>query len=156
MRPHFAGYKAVRHVVRGNAQDDFLHAARLASYDSTGRTISLVIGWYYYPLHDLPSSRPGLPPAARAGAASSHRTLTEAEREQIGIREGLVRLSAGIEEVQDIREDLEQALERIGDLGIYLPDSLKEFDADTRKDRVQASADVCPAGVKRGKEHYLP
>jgi cystathionine beta-lyase/cystathionine gamma-synthase len=46
-------------------------------------------------------------------ATSSHRSLTAAEREQIGIREGLVRLSAGIEEVEDIRADLEQALERI-------------------------------------------
>jgi cystathionine beta-lyase/cystathionine gamma-synthase len=46
-------------------------------------------------------------------ATSSHRSLTEAEREQFGIREGLVRLSAGIEELEDIRADLEQALERI-------------------------------------------
>ncbi len=46
-------------------------------------------------------------------ATSSHRSLTEAEREQFGIREGLVRLSAGIEEVEDIQADLEQALERI-------------------------------------------
>jgi cystathionine beta-lyase/cystathionine gamma-synthase len=46
-------------------------------------------------------------------ATSSHRTLTEAEREQIGIREGLVRLSVGIEDVEDIRADLEQALGRM-------------------------------------------
>jgi cystathionine beta-lyase/cystathionine gamma-synthase len=46
-------------------------------------------------------------------ATSSHRSLTEAEREQIGIREGLVRLSAGIEDLGDIRADLEQALEGI-------------------------------------------
>jgi cystathionine beta-lyase/cystathionine gamma-synthase len=46
-------------------------------------------------------------------ATSSHRSLTVEEREKFGIREGLVRLSAGIEEVEDIREDLEQALLRI-------------------------------------------
>jgi cystathionine beta-lyase/cystathionine gamma-synthase len=46
-------------------------------------------------------------------ATSSHRSLTEAERAQFGIREGLVRLSAGIEEVEDLKEDLEQALGRI-------------------------------------------
>ena len=46
-------------------------------------------------------------------ATSSHRTLTPDEREQVGIREGLLRLSAGIEDVIDIRQDLEQALEKI-------------------------------------------
>jgi cystathionine beta-lyase/cystathionine gamma-synthase len=46
-------------------------------------------------------------------ATSSHRTLTEAEREQVGISEGLVRLSAGIEDPADIRADLERALLRI-------------------------------------------
>ena len=43
-------------------------------------------------------------------ATSSHRTLSPAEREQVGIREGLLRLSAGIEDPLDIRADLEQAL----------------------------------------------
>jgi len=42
---------------------------------------------------------------------SSHRSLSVAERESIGIRPGLVRLSAGIEEAEDIIADLEQALE---------------------------------------------
>lgn len=43
-------------------------------------------------------------------ATSSHRSLSVEEREQLGIREGLVRLSAGIEEANDIIADLEQAL----------------------------------------------
>ena len=43
-------------------------------------------------------------------ATSSHRSLTAAEREQAGIREGLLRLSAGIEDPMDIQADLEQAL----------------------------------------------
>ena len=42
-------------------------------------------------------------------ASSSHRALTEAERGQVGIREGLLRLSAGIEDPADIQADLEQA-----------------------------------------------
>jgi cystathionine beta-lyase/cystathionine gamma-synthase len=44
-------------------------------------------------------------------ATSSHRSLTPAERQQIGIGEGLVRLSAGIEDPADIQADLEQALQ---------------------------------------------
>ena len=45
-------------------------------------------------------------------ATSSHRSLTAAERARIGIKDNLVRLSAGIEEADDIMADLEQALKR--------------------------------------------
>jgi len=43
-------------------------------------------------------------------AHSSHRSLSEEERQRIGIGPNLVRLSAGIEEACDIIADLEQAL----------------------------------------------
>lgn len=43
-------------------------------------------------------------------ASSSHRALTPAERAEVGIGDGLVRLSAGIEEADDIMADLERAL----------------------------------------------
>lgn len=43
-------------------------------------------------------------------ATSSHRSLTAEERRRIGISDGLVRLSAGIEDVADIIADLEKAL----------------------------------------------
>lgn len=45
-------------------------------------------------------------------AHSSHRALSPEERAAIGIGEGLVRLSVGIEDVGDIIADLEQALEQ--------------------------------------------
>ena len=45
-------------------------------------------------------------------AHSSHRALSPQERAAIGIGEGLVRLSVGIEDVEDIIADLEQALEQ--------------------------------------------
>jgi cystathionine gamma-synthase/methionine-gamma-lyase len=45
-------------------------------------------------------------------AMSSHRAVPQAERERIGISEGLVRLSVGIEEAEDIIADLDQALGR--------------------------------------------
>jgi cystathionine beta-lyase/cystathionine gamma-synthase len=47
-------------------------------------------------------------------ATSSHRALSVEERARVGIRDGLVRLSAGIEEADDIIADLGQALTRIG------------------------------------------
>jgi cystathionine beta-lyase/cystathionine gamma-synthase len=42
---------------------------------------------------------------------TSHRGLTPAEREAIGIREGLLRLSVGIDHVEDVWTDFEIALE---------------------------------------------
>ena len=42
---------------------------------------------------------------------SSHREVSPKERERMGIRDNLVRVSVGIEAVEDIVEDLEQALE---------------------------------------------
>jgi cystathionine gamma-synthase/methionine-gamma-lyase len=44
-------------------------------------------------------------------AMSSHRAMTPAERERVGISDRLVRLSVGIEGADDIVADLEQALE---------------------------------------------
>ena len=41
---------------------------------------------------------------------SSHRELSPKHRERMGIRENLVRISVGIEAVEDIIADLEQAL----------------------------------------------
>lgn len=43
-------------------------------------------------------------------AISSHRSLTPEARSALGISEGLVRISAGIEDVFDIQADIEQAL----------------------------------------------
>jgi cystathionine gamma-synthase/methionine-gamma-lyase len=46
-------------------------------------------------------------------ATSSHRSLSAQERQRVGIGDGLVRLSAGIEAASDIIADLEQALARL-------------------------------------------
>ena len=46
-------------------------------------------------------------------ATSSHRSLTPEERARVGIPDGLVRLSTGIEAAEDIIADLDQALEKI-------------------------------------------
>ncbi|MBZ5494755.1 MAG: PLP-dependent aspartate aminotransferase family protein [Acidobacteriia bacterium] len=43
-------------------------------------------------------------------ASSSHRALSPTERAEVGISDGLVRLSVGIEDADDIIADLEQAL----------------------------------------------
>lgn len=46
-------------------------------------------------------------------ASSSHRALTPQQREALGIREGTLRLSVGIEDAADLIADLEQALQAV-------------------------------------------
>ena len=43
-------------------------------------------------------------------AIASHRDIAPKQRERMGIRDGLVRMCAGIEAVEDIIADLDQAL----------------------------------------------
>jgi cystathionine gamma-synthase/methionine-gamma-lyase len=43
-------------------------------------------------------------------ASASHRDLLPARRAELGISEGLVRISVGIESIDDIIADIEQAL----------------------------------------------
>ena len=43
-------------------------------------------------------------------ATMTHSFITAEQRKKIGITDGLVRLSVGIEDVEDILEDLKQAL----------------------------------------------
>ncbi|MGC2618502.1 MAG: PLP-dependent transferase, partial [Acidobacteriaceae bacterium] len=46
-------------------------------------------------------------------ATTTHAALSQEERERIGITEGLVRISVGIEDIDDILADLDQALAQI-------------------------------------------
>ncbi len=46
-------------------------------------------------------------------ATTSHVECSPEERAELGIPEGLVRYSAGIEDIEDLIADLEQALNRI-------------------------------------------
>jgi cystathionine beta-lyase len=46
-------------------------------------------------------------------ASMTHGSIPEAERERLGVTAGLVRISVGIEDVEDILADLEQALKAV-------------------------------------------
>ena len=46
-------------------------------------------------------------------ARMTHASVSPKEREQIGITDQLIRLSVGIEDADDLIEDLEQALDSI-------------------------------------------
>lgn len=46
-------------------------------------------------------------------AKTSHSLLSQAERDAIGISDGLIRFSVGIEEVKDLKEDINQAFRQL-------------------------------------------
>jgi O-succinylhomoserine sulfhydrylase len=47
-------------------------------------------------------------------ASTTHGRLTQGERDRAGIRESLIRVSAGLEEITDIQADLQRGLSLIG------------------------------------------
>jgi cystathionine beta-lyase/cystathionine gamma-synthase len=55
----------------------------------------------------------GVESLASHSATTTHFALTDAEREKVGITQGLVRLSVGIEDKEDLIADLEQALKAV-------------------------------------------
>jgi cystathionine gamma-synthase len=59
----------------------------------------------------LAESLGGVESLSNQPASMSHASMTPEMREKIGIRDGLIRLSVGIEDVEDLVEDLRQALE---------------------------------------------
>jgi O-succinylhomoserine sulfhydrylase len=46
-------------------------------------------------------------------ASTTHSKLSEKEQKRVGISQGLIRISTGIEDISDIINDIKQALERI-------------------------------------------
>ena len=46
-------------------------------------------------------------------ATTTHQSLSKDERAQMGIGEGLIRLSVGLEDPDDLKDDLKSALMRI-------------------------------------------
>jgi len=62
----------------------------------------------------LAESLGGIESLADHPASMTHASIPRAEREKVGISDGLVRLSVGIEAVTDLIADLDQALGKIG------------------------------------------
>ena len=52
----------------------------------------------------------GLESTVISPSLTSHALLTPEERQKIGIKDGLIRFSVGIENIKDLKEDIEQAL----------------------------------------------
>ena len=64
-------------------------------------------------LFTLAESLGGVESLAEPPARMTHGSVPERERELLGIGEGLVRLSVGVEEAEDLVRDVSQALEKV-------------------------------------------
>ncbi len=64
-------------------------------------------------LHALAESLGGVESLISHPATMTHASVPPERRAAIGITDGLVRISAGIEDIEDLKEDLTQALERV-------------------------------------------
>ena len=61
-------------------------------------------------LFQLAESLGGVESLISVPALQTHASVPPALREKMGVTEGLVRLSVGIEDIDDLLEDIEQAL----------------------------------------------
>ena len=64
-------------------------------------------------LHALAESLGGVETLISHPATMTHASVPADRRASLGITDGLVRISAGIEDIEDLKEDLAQALERV-------------------------------------------
>jgi cystathionine beta-lyase/cystathionine gamma-synthase len=64
-------------------------------------------------LFSLAESLGGVESLISHPATMTHASVPAAERQRLGITDGLVRISVGVEDVRDLKEDLKSALEKI-------------------------------------------
>jgi len=64
-------------------------------------------------LHSLAESLGGVESLISHPATMTHASVPAERRHALGITDGLVRISAGIEDIEDLKEDLEQALDLV-------------------------------------------
>ena len=73
-------------------------------YDETIRVLSS------FKLFSLAESLGGVESLIGHPASMTHASIPKAEREKAGLKDSLIRLSVGIENVEDLIEDLQQAI----------------------------------------------
>src|SRR5712691_2255196 len=82
-------------------------AFELGSLDAARRLLNAVR------LYSLAESLGGVETLISHPATMTHASVPAETRARIGITDGMVRISAGIEDIEDLKEDLSQALDRV-------------------------------------------
>jgi cystathionine beta-lyase/cystathionine gamma-synthase len=113
------GHKAVRKVVYPGLASHPQHEIARRMFDGFGGMLSFEVGGgveaaeRFMARTTLPVVAPslgGIETLLTRPATTSHSGLSAAERERIGIRDGLIRVSVGIEHTDDLIADFGQAL----------------------------------------------
>lgn len=118
---HLAGHKKVRKVNYPGLPDHPQHALARRQMTGFGALISFELGSYEKAaaflakvrLCSLGESLGGVETLISHPATMTHASIPEEERNRLGVTPGLVRISVGIEDVEDLIADLDQALEAV-------------------------------------------
>jgi cystathionine gamma-lyase len=115
-------HDAVRRVFYPGLESHSQHDLATAQMSGYGGMLSFELDGSYeetlafvedLDLIELAVSLGGVETLAEHPASMTHNTISQAEREQIGISDSLVRLSVGVEHIDDLVDDLSRSLARL-------------------------------------------
>jgi cystathionine gamma-lyase/cystathionine beta-lyase len=106
----YPGLKSHRH--HKLAQKQMKGYGGMVSFEIDGGTKAVKSFLRNLHIFSLAESLGGVDSLAEHPATMSHAAMPEGFRKKVGITEDLIRLSIGLENIDDLREDLEQALKR--------------------------------------------
>jgi cystathionine beta-lyase/cystathionine gamma-synthase len=117
----FAGHPKVRHVFYPGLESHPQHALAKRQMRGFGGMVALELGSLdaarrllnSVQLVALAESLGGVETLISHPATMTHASVPPNQRKVLGITDGLVRISAGIEDIEDLKEDLAQALDRV-------------------------------------------
>jgi cystathionine beta-lyase/cystathionine gamma-synthase len=115
---HLAGHKKVQSVIYPGLPDHPHHALAKKQMKGFGGLISFDVGSLdaaktilpKFKLMSLAESLGGVETLISHPAIMTHASVPPDRRAAIGITDGMIRISVGIEDVQDLKDDLDQAL----------------------------------------------
>jgi cystathionine beta-lyase/cystathionine gamma-synthase len=118
---HLTGQKKVQQVIYPGLTTHPQHALAKRQMRGFGGMVSFDLGSFerartflnHVRLMALAESLGGVETLISHPATMTHASVPEERRKQIGITDGMVRISAGIEDVEDLKEDLDQALAHV-------------------------------------------
>jgi cystathionine beta-lyase/cystathionine gamma-synthase len=84
----------------------------MVSFEIVGGTKAVKSFLRQVKIFSLAESLGGVDSLVEHPATMSHASMPEGFRKKVGITEDLIRLSIGLENIDDLKEDLEQALKR--------------------------------------------
>jgi cystathionine beta-lyase/cystathionine gamma-synthase len=116
---HLAGHSKVKSVIYPGLSDHPHHALAKRQMRGFGGLISFDVGSLEvartvlprFKLMSLAESLGGVETLISHPAIMTHASVPADRRASIGITDGMIRISVGIEDVADLKEDLDQALE---------------------------------------------